>query len=59
MEHYEVIAGSCPHGDCPTIFRNPATGTVRVRGADPVHPGQERDVEFTAAVWADLISQLQ
>lgn len=55
---YELLAGSCDGGDCPTFFINPKTGDVRVRGNDPDRPGYERDVDIPAAAWARLVAQL-
>lgn len=59
MDQYEILARSCPDGDCPTIFRNTTTGAIRVRGADPSDPTRELDVDFTPETWAGLMAQLQ
>lgn len=59
MDQYEILASSCPDGDCPTIFRHRQTGRIRVRGADPADPTQERDVDFDPQVFADLVAQLK
>lgn len=58
MDTFEVLASSCDGGDCPTLFINPATGAVRVRGTDTEDPSRERDVEIPADAWARLVSQL-
>lgn len=58
---FEVIAHSrsCEGGNCPTIWRDPTTGTVRVRGTDPTDPDRaERDVDIPADEWAYLVAQL-
>jgi hypothetical protein len=55
---FELVAGSCDGGDCPSIFINPETGDVRVRGADVDDPQQERDVQIPAAAWARLMAVL-
>lgn len=55
---FEVLAGSCDGGDCPTFFIDRETGNVRVRGYDPADPTTERDVEIPAAAWTRLVSQL-
>jgi hypothetical protein len=48
----------CENGTCPTFWTDTETGAVRVRGADPNRPGEELDVEFSAADWATLTAQL-
>ena len=55
---FELLAGSCDGGDCPTFFIDRQTGTVRVRGYDLADPTTERDVEIPADAWARLVSQL-
>ena len=56
----EVLAHmpGCEGGNCPTIWRDSATGRMRIRGADPDRPGEERDVEISAEDWAHLVAQL-
>jgi hypothetical protein len=55
---FQVLAGSCDGGDCPTFFINPDTGVVRVRGYDPNDPTRELDVDIPPAAWARLVAQL-
>jgi hypothetical protein len=55
---FEVLAGSCDGGDCPTFFIDTQTGDVRVRGYDPADPHVERDVDIPAAAWTRLVSRL-
>jgi hypothetical protein len=56
----EVIAHmpGCEGGNCPTIWRNPTTGAIRIRGANPDRPAEELDVDISAEDWAHLLAQL-
>ncbi len=57
---FEVIAATseCRNGNCPTVWRNPTTGAVRLRGADPNDPSKELDVQWSAADFATLAPQI-
>lgn len=55
---YRLVAGTCVDGDCPSIHIDDETGDVIVRGPDDTDPMRERDIRFTAATWATLLSQL-
>ncbi len=57
---FEVIAHleDCRNGNCSTVWRKRSTGAVRFRGTDPDNPGQEVDVEWTAAEFAVLAPQI-
>lgn len=48
---FEVIASTseCRNGNCATVWRSRTTGAVRFRGQDPNGPGQEIDIEWSAA----------
>lgn len=54
-----VLAQSgCSDGDCPTVWVDDETGTVTIRGYDPVAPARERDVTIPGEVWARLLVRL-
>lgn len=55
---FELLAGSCDGGDCPTFFIDRASGTVRVRGYDPQDSARELDVDISATAWARLVAQI-
>jgi hypothetical protein len=57
---FEVIAHmpDCRNGNCSTVWRNPTTGAVRLRGQDPNDPTREIDIEWSAADFAHLAPQL-
>ena len=55
---WELMASTCMDGDCPKIHRNVETGAVRLRGADPADPTQERDIEISGGDWRTLLAQL-
>lgn len=62
---FEVIASTpdCRNGSCPTVWRNPSTGVVRLRGWNPdAHrqPGDpvEFDLEWSAAEFAQIQAQM-
>lgn len=56
----ELIAHlpDCRNGNCPTAWRNPDTGAVRMRGQDPADPTRELDIEWSAAEFAVLAPQI-
>lgn len=58
MSHLILLASDCPDGDCPSIWTDPDTGDVIVRGPEDSDPSRERDVRFTAATWRSLLGQL-
>lgn len=60
FDGFEVIAHTpgCSGGNCPTIWRNPTTGRVRLRGYDSTDRSVERDIEYSADEWAYLAAQL-
>lgn len=40
---YEVLALTCHNERCPTLYRDPATGRVGVRGYVTTDAGEERE----------------
>jgi len=59
---YDVLAGSCDSGPCPTFHRDAVTGDVKVQGYitdSPVPlPSGEDVVHIPAEAWARLLSRL-
>lgn len=59
---YELLAGSCDGGPCPTFHRDQVTGDVKVQGyvtESPVPlPSGENVVHIPAEAWARLLSRL-
>lgn len=55
---YELLAGSCDGGPCPTFHRDQVTGDVKVQGyvtESPVPlPSGEDVVHIPAEAWARL-----
>ncbi len=58
MRHLILLASTCPDGDCPSIWTDPETGDVIVRGPDDQDVTRERDVRFTKATWQSMLRQL-
>lgn len=55
---FEILSTSCDGGDCPTFFIDRTTETVRVRGYDPIDPGQELEVDIPVTAWGTLLAHL-
>jgi hypothetical protein len=59
---YDLLAGSCDGGPCPTFHRDRATGDVKVQGYitdSPVPlPAGEDVVHIPAEAWRRLLSRL-
>lgn len=51
---YEVLALSCHDERCPTLYRDPGTGRVGVRGYTGPGEGTEAIVWMGPAQWAAL-----
>lgn len=55
-----VLAHSpdCEGGNCPTIWQDPTTRVVQIRGTDPADPARELDIQMSGDAWNYLLAQL-